>query len=200
MSSNILYHKILPQGEFLTYDDRPDIALTRVKQVHSNGIIHYSGKALDEVQIDGIQFEYSMLQSKKMAIAITTADCMPVLFLGKESAVFLHAGWRGLAGGILTNPLVRKINPYYAFIGPSIELEAFEVQKDFRHHFAQEDFYHEIDGKLHFDLQGKAVQDIHLAYPGIKIELAGECTHKLSKYNSWRRDKTDRRNWNIFTL
>src|SRR5690554_277188 len=200
MSNRLLYHKILPRGEFRVFSQKPDFALVRAKQVHSTGIAVYDGAPLDEREVDGAAFAFSDLSEGGVGVAVITADCMPIIFLGKDRGVFLHAGWRGLAGGILSNPLVKKANPHYAFIGPSIGLESYEVKNDFKQRFPQEEFYHEVDGKTCFDLQGKAVHDICLAYPGIQVELADEDTFSLRKYHSWRRDKTAERNWNIFSL
>lgn len=200
MSDKILYHKILPAGQFAVHSARPELELARSKQTHSTGIAEYNGESLEDVEVDGILFKYDTLKANKAAVAVTTADCMPVLFLGKDSGVFLHAGWRGLAGGILTNPLIKTCDPFYAFIGPSIELESFEVQKDFRQFFPQEEFFHEIGSKTFFDLHAKAAHDIYLAYPGIRLEMSGRCTYKFPKFHSWRRDRTKERNWNIFSL
>ena len=200
MSNRLLYHKILPRGEFRVFSQKPDFALVRAKQIHSTGIAVYDGAPLDEREVDGVAFAFSDLSEGGVGVAVITADCMPIIFLSKDRGVFLHAGWRGLAGGILSNPLAQKINPHYAFIGPSIGLESYEVKNDFKQRFPQEEFYHEIDGKTCFDLQGKAVHDICLAYPGIQVELADEDTFSLRKYHSWRRDKTAERNWNIFSL
>lgn len=200
MKPKIVYHKILPKGEFTVQSARPGLNLVRTKQVHSSGLAEYKGEPIENTEVDGIVFKYATLETEGAAVAVTTADCMPVLFLGKEKGAFLHAGWRGLAGGILTNPLIKEIEPHYAFIGPSIELESFAVQKDFKMNFPEEEFFHKFDGRLCFDLQAKAARDILLAYPGIQLEISGEDTFKNAKYRSWRRDKTDQRNWNIFSL
>lgn len=200
MSDKPLYHKILPMGEFATFSERPPIDLIKTTQIHSKELAVYRGRSLDEKKADGIFFKCATLRTKKTAVAVTTADCMPILFVGNEKGVFLHAGWRGLAEGILKNPLIKEADPRYCLIGPSISVEAFEVQEDFRRHFDQEEFFQEIDGKLHFDLQGKAAQEISRGFPGIQLEMAGECALKDKKYHSFRRNKTAERNWNIFSL
>lgn len=200
MRAKVTYERILPIGRFRTFQERPDFDLTRTKQTHSTALLEFKDKDLEGQEADGTVFKYKDLRDKNFAVAVTTADCMPVIFLGKKEAVFLHAGWRGLANGILSNPLIAKIKPFYAFIGPSIELESFEVKKDFESYFPQKEFFQEISGKTYFDLHGRAAQEIHLTYPGIKLELSNECTFKNQKYHSWRRDKADQRNWNIFSL
>ncbi|MEX0799156.1 MAG: polyphenol oxidase family protein [Bacteriovoracaceae bacterium] len=200
MPSNILYHKILPMGEFRTFDSKPDLEVARTTQIHSKNLAVYKGQKLDKEEADGIFFKRAALKTKKTAVAVTTADCMPILFIGDESGVFLHAGWKGLSQGILKNPLIKDASPKYCLIGPSISLEAFEVQKDFYEHFPEKEFFHKIKGKTHFDLKAKARRDILDEFPEIQLEIAPECTLRQREYHSYRRDKTKERNWNIFSL
>ena len=70
---------------------------------------------------------------------VMTADCMPVLFCDDDGRAVgaAHAGWRGLAGGIvektgervaaLAGVSASKLN---AFLGPAIGPDAFEVGED----------------------------------------------------------------------
>lgn len=72
--------------------------------------------------------------------AVLTADCLPILCCsddGKEIAA-VHAGWRGLANGVLKNALANfKTAPanIRIWIGPSIGAQAFEVGDDVRQNF-----------------------------------------------------------------
>lgn len=71
---------------------------------------------------------------KNLACVVMTADCLPVLFCDqagtKVSAV--HAGWRGLAGGILQKSVQRFADPsqVMAWLGPAISQAHFEVGND----------------------------------------------------------------------
>jgi hypothetical protein len=68
--------------------------------------------------------------------AILTADCLPVLFadLGGKVVGASHAGWRGLAGGVLgaTVAAMRRAGAgeITAWLGPAIGPDAFEVGPD----------------------------------------------------------------------
>lgn len=68
--------------------------------------------------------------------AILTADCLPVLFADLEGKVVgaAHAGWRGLAGGVLgtTVAAMRRAGAgeITAWLGPAIGPDAFEVGAD----------------------------------------------------------------------
>ena len=38
---------------------------------------------------------------EEVGLVVLTADCLPVVLAGREAVAVLHAGWRGLAGGVL---------------------------------------------------------------------------------------------------
>ncbi|WP_028293425.1 peptidoglycan editing factor PgeF [Oceanobacter kriegii] len=83
-----------------------------------------------------------------MACAVMTADCLPVLFACQSDAgasnndhakvAAAHAGWRGLANGVLENTLSRFADPacVVAYLGPAIGPQQFEVGPDVRAAFA----------------------------------------------------------------
>ncbi|MBU25227.1 MAG: hypothetical protein CMD99_04275 [Gammaproteobacteria bacterium] len=64
-----------------------------------------------------------------LPIGVLTADCLPVLFASDQLVGVAHAGWRGLASGVLENTLDQFANQgrVRAWLGPCIGLEAFEV-------------------------------------------------------------------------
>ncbi|NND92803.1 MAG: peptidoglycan editing factor PgeF, partial [Granulosicoccus sp.] len=74
-------------------------------------------------------------------LAVLTADCLPVVISdtqGTELAV-VHAGWRGLAAGILHNALARFSADLqlHAWLGPAIGPQAFEVGAEVRQAFIE---------------------------------------------------------------
>lgn len=76
--------------------------------------------------------------------AVLTADCLPVLFCTRDGTrvAAAHAGWRGLAAGILDNT-VRELGvpggELLAWMGPAISQSAFEVGDDVRTAFLARD-------------------------------------------------------------
>lgn len=68
--------------------------------------------------------------------AVLTADCLPVLFASDDGTVVAaaHAGWRGLAQGVLENTVSamreKGAQRVIAWLGPAIGPEKFEVGDD----------------------------------------------------------------------
>ena len=104
------------------------------------------------------------------ALAVLTADCVPVLFAAPDMGVIgaAHAGWRGAVDGVLeaTIAMMAKqgISPdqIEAVIGPAIRQANYQVGDNLRHavlaaHEDADGFFNpdnDIDGKYRFDLPG----------------------------------------------
>ena len=131
--------------------------------------------------------------------AILTADCLPVLFSDLNGTVVAaaHAGWRGLASGIL-EVTVKKMREsgakdILAWMGPAIGPAKFEVGHEvvgaFSHFGAPEDFFlNQGAGKYLADIYSLARRS--LVDAGVTAVAGGEhCTVTESqKFYSYRRD------------
>ncbi len=66
-----------------------------------------------------------------VVLVIQTADCVPILVAGEHAVAAIHAGWRGLAAGVVAAAmaLMRSLDagPFVAAVGPRISAAAFEV-------------------------------------------------------------------------
>jgi YfiH family protein len=75
---------------------------------------------------------------------IMVADCLPVLFASRDGSRIgaAHAGWRGLAAGVLEKTVLALGVPgsqLTAWLGPAISRENFEVGDDVRQAFVAQD-------------------------------------------------------------
>lgn len=77
-------------------------------------------------------------------LAILTADCLPVLLCADDGSEIgaAHAGWRGLAGGVLESTLAQMHTPrtrMLAWLGPCIGAASYEVGAEVRATFVDVD-------------------------------------------------------------
>ena len=77
-------------------------------------------------------------------LAILTADCLPVLFCTEDgrSIGAAHAGWRGLAAGVLEETIAQMQRPassVMAWLGPCIGAPSYEVGGEVRKAFVAGD-------------------------------------------------------------
>lgn len=75
-----------------------------------------------------------------VACLVLTADCLPVALLCDGAVAMVHAGWRGLDGGVLEDGLraLRELGgrgPVTALIGPGAGPECYEVGDELRERF-----------------------------------------------------------------
>ncbi len=131
--------------------------------------------------------------------AILTADCLPVLFADEsgEAVAAAHAGWRGLAGGVIeatVRALALDPRALLVWLGPAIGPRYFEIGPEVRDELLRGDggaaaaFTANARDRYLADLEALARR--RLARLGIeRIYGGGECTRSQpDKYFSHRRD------------
>lgn len=187
-----VYSKVLQNGRFETWTKKPDMALLYVTQVHGTDIVPPENLPCEA---DGIIVLWENLHS---ALAIKTADCLPIVIEGERGVVVAHAGWRGLRDGILKHSEIQNIQPQKVFIGPSIQECCFEVSEDFLNHFPGSPFFRKVQNKNYFNLQAEAKRILNQRFTSLEVQIAPVCTCCDKSLHSYRRDKTTERNWNIY--
>jgi hypothetical protein len=142
----------------------------------------------------------SVTQQRGDVRAVLTADCLPVLFTNRWGTVagVAHAGWRGLAAGVLEATVAAlgcAPAEVLAWLGPAIGPQAFEVGEDVRAAFLAHDpaaagaFVSSRPDHYHCDLYALASQ--RLTGCGVTtIYGGGFCTYSDSqRFFSYRRDR-----------
>lgn len=134
-----------------TADDEPLAGLPRVRlqQVHGTRVARAerAGVLPDCDAVRG--------QSPGPVLTIRTADCLPAaLFSPREGYGLVHAGWRGLVGGILEEAVATYRDPgsLVVHLGPAIGVCCFEVGPEVAEHFPGHVRTHPQTGKAHADL------------------------------------------------
>ncbi|MEN1729681.1 MAG: peptidoglycan editing factor PgeF [Pseudomonadota bacterium] len=165
-----------------------------LRQVHGCRLIH----ARDWVE--GIEADAIWTDQPEQVCAILSADCLPVLIADREGewVAAVHAGWRGLAAGILervVDSLPSRPSSMVAWIGPSIGSQAYEVDAPVRNAMLALDsalagcFEATRSGHWEADLQAMAWQ--RLSVSGVDdIVDAKLCTASdAARFYSHRRDQ-----------
>lgn len=167
-------------------------------QVHGNAVVRA------EDAVEGVEADAAFTCRVGRVCAVLTADCLPVLLCNEAGTVVAvsHAGWRGLAGGVI-EAAVRAMNEpparLLAWLGPAIGPQAFEVGAEVRAAFlahspdAAAAFVAKESGKWLADLYRLAELRLH----GLGMERVfggGFCTfNETERFYSYRREKASGR-------
>lgn len=163
-------------------------------QVHGTEVVRAEAIRPDETEADA-----ALTARPGVVCAVLSADCLPVLLCDRAGTVVAaaHAGWRGLAAGVLENTVAamgRAGPDLLAWLGPAIGPTAFEVGEEVREAFLAADpgagpaFRPTPRGRWLADLYTLARR--RLAACGVEqIHGGGFCTFTdQERFHSYRRD------------
>lgn len=141
-----------------------------VRQVHGADVLEASAPGAPEREADGL-----VTVREGLALVVTTADCLPVALAGSGAVAMLHAGWRGLSGGVLEAgvAMLRQIGgggAVHAAVGPGAGPCCYEVGPEVAAHFPAAVLAH---GRL--DLKAAASDRLRAAGVGTVSDV-GRCT------------------------
>ena len=165
-----------------------------IEQVHGVAVLDLDALAPSAPCADAI-----IARRAGAVCVVQVADCLPVLFAARDGGAVAaaHAGWRGLAAGVLEATVARLgVEPQQliAWLGPAIGPSHFEVGEEVRAAFTAHDsaaaaaFEPNARGRWHCDLGALARQ--RLAGIGIgAVYGGGWCTFAdPARFFSHRRD------------
>ncbi|MDX6665423.1 MAG: purine-nucleoside/S-methyl-5-thioadenosine phosphorylase / adenosine deaminase [Solirubrobacteraceae bacterium] len=109
--------------------------LARGLQVHGPVVRRVLEAGADPIEADG-----QATARDDVAVMVQVADCLPVAIAGEGAVAMLHAGWRGLAAGVLEEGVLalRELGaqePLAAVIGPGARGCCYEVGDEVREAF-----------------------------------------------------------------
>jgi YfiH family protein len=152
--------------------------LAQARQVHGTDVIEADPDRM--VEADG-----QVTAQRGVAAVALTADCLPIALVAPEGVGMLHAGWRGLANGVISSGVeaLRRLGAerIAAAIGPGAGPCCYEVGDEVRAAFG-------TNGRT-VDL--KAIARAQLTEAGVEeVHDCGLCTiHDPERFFSHRRDR-----------
>jgi YfiH family protein len=163
-----------------------------LRQVHGRDVVRHDGRAREPTADAAVAFEPGRV------LAVLTADCLPVVFAARDASRvgIAHAGWRGLAAGVLEATVAALGGPagLLAWLGPGIGTADFEVGGEVRSAFVDADpgaaaaFAPNARGRWQADLGALAGR--RLAALGVELAASsGASTFAdAARYYSYRRE------------
>ena len=163
-----------------------------LRQVHGTGVATFDSPNAEEPEADA-----SFTRSAGTVLAILTADCLPILIAADDGSAIVaaHAGWRGLAAGVIEASVACFDDPssVSAWIGPGIGARSYEVGDEVRTAFVDHDagaaaaFAPTRPDHWHCDLAALARRRLDAL--GIARVFGGNIdTHGDPRFYSYRRD------------
>ncbi|HAO31567.1 MAG TPA: peptidoglycan editing factor PgeF [Candidatus Competibacter sp.] len=164
-----------------------------LQQVHGNSVV------AAETVIDPVAADAAWTRRSGKPCVVMTADCLPILLCDRAGTVVaaVHAGWRGLANGVITATVQQmKVPPMelMAWLGPAIGPTAFEVGEEVRAAFLTLDranthfFQPSPDGRWLADIYGLARLQLRRLFV-TAIYGGHSCTFRdAERFFSYRRD------------
>ena len=174
--------------------------LALVRQVHGCDVVRLRDYPDEPPAADAV-----VTDRADLPVATQVADCVPILLadlrVGQVAAV--HAGWRGLAAGVVGAALdaMSCEGPVHAWIGPAICAGCYEVGAEVRDEVAAvapEAASVTRSGTPAVDLRAGILAQ--LAARGITGILVGGCTYEDPDLYSYRRDRVTGRQAGVIVL
>ncbi len=163
-----------------------------LEQVHGCRVVEAGAASV------GREADASFTRTSGVVCVVLTADCLPLLLCDRqgECVAAVHAGWRGLADGVIEATLERMgVDParILAWLGPAIGPDHFEVGEEVRRRFlgcqpGAEQAFRPRNGRWLADIYALAA--LRLQRQGVTAIFGGGwCTYReQERFFSYRRD------------
>ena len=173
-----------------------------LRQVHGTGVWRATAPAQPLAAADEPVADAAVTAVPGVVLAILTADCLPVLLAARDGSevAAAHAGWRGLADGMLEATVAALQTPagqLLAWLGPAAGPQHYEIGVEVREAFLDADaraataFVATRPGHWTVDLYALARQRLVAAgVPAAAIHGGSQCTiSQPAQFFSHRRDR-----------
>ncbi len=151
------------------------------------------GTLMESRQADAVVIKRRELCSK--AFGIITADCVPLIVRSGSSFALIHAGWRGLANGIIAKVLDSIPAPDEVVIFPSAGSSgAYEVGREVIEAIGDSAVCRKQragEEKYWLDTASSAARQVKSVCSTVPISEASMCTIEDTRFHSFRRDGSE---------
>lgn len=187
----------------------PNIPVIRLKQCHSAVVKDYSLsaegiEAAEPEQADGMILKRPQKPAAvpTKVYAIVTADCLPLLLWNQRSIALVHAGWRGLAEGIIESAIDKMGGVHGAIAGPAAGKERYEVGSEVIEAIGETAVCEkQSKGKYLLDVQETGLRQVRECSNPEMLGKIPVCTITSENFHSHRREPSCKlRNFSYLAL
>lgn len=163
-------------------------------QVHGDYLVWSDSRGLGEQSCEGDG--WLRRSQSSVAMAVLTADCMPVTIRADSGAALVHVGWRGLVCGIASKACDELYEigatKFEVVVGPAASVEHYEVGPDVIQAIGPHAVVRKRNGQTFLSLVGTLEQQL-LSWAtaravSLSVNFSSECTIGGGRYHSHRRD------------
>ena len=172
-----------------------------LNQDHGTRLVDHAARLRDQIHQQrpfetvfkgsSIEGDAAFSRMNREVLAVMTADCFPVLLYSEKdrSLALVHAGWRGLASGIIEKTAAHFSQISTVWLGPGIRQCHFEVGFELKEHFMEQYFVQDNkNAPLRLDLP-YVIRDKCKALGVSRVLDDGRCTYcESGTFFSYRRD------------
>ncbi len=160
-----------------------DLRLTFVRQVHGRRVVTAPEERRDTPEVP--EADGQATAARGIGLAMLAADCLPIAVTSDGAVAMLHAGWRGLAAGVIEEGVraLRALNgggPLHAAVGPGAGPCCYEVGEEVHARFGTDGPTLDLKAIARNQLREAGADTIH------DVGLCTMCTPEL--FFSHRRD------------
>jgi YfiH family protein len=164
-----------------TVQEQLGVALAFLRQVHGDRVVTVGEPPTELPEADG-----QVTSAHGLGVAVLVADCLPIALVSDGAVAMLHAGWRGLASGIIDAGVraLRRLSPdapLQAAIGPGAGPCCYEVSAEVHAQFGTSGPTLDLKGIAREQLETAGARRVH------DVGLCTMCTPEL--FFSHRRDR-----------
>ena len=161
-----------------------------MEQTHSDKVVHANEAGI--YNSDGI-----ITSNKNLGLVVRTADCIPILLKDDINIGAVHVGWRGVKNKIINNAIKHfNLSELLMSVGPHAQSCCYEVKEDVSKYLYK--YINTRKGKKYLDMS-QSLKDLSNEI-GFQIEVSTICTICDNSYNSYRENKTIKRQYGFIWI